>query len=152
MAPLTMPKLSDSMEEATIVRWLKSEGEPFTRGEPLAEIETDKATIVYEAEGDGVIRRFVVPEGGTARVGDAIARPRRHRAPTAVPPVQAGRARATPVARRRAVELGLSLHALAGHRARAGGSPPPTSSESPACRPSLRASSRSARATSRRSS
>ena len=110
MAPLTMPKLSDSMEEATIVRWLKSEGEPFTRGEPLAEIETDKATIVYEAEGDGVIRRFVVPEGGTARVGDAIAD--LGGGPAAVP--EPGRARATPVARRRAVELGVSLHGLEG--------------------------------------
>jgi pyruvate dehydrogenase E2 component (dihydrolipoamide acetyltransferase) len=111
VTPLTMPKLSDSMEEATIVRWLKSEGESFTRGEPLAEIETDKATIVYEAEGDGVIQRFVVREGGTARVGDAIAdlggQPE-------LVQVESGRPRATPVARRRAVELGVSLHGLSG--------------------------------------
>ena len=111
---LTMPKLSDSMEEATIVRWLKSAGEPFARGEPLAEIETDKATIVYEAEGERRDReRIVVPEGGTARVGDAIADLGGIEL-TAGQPVQAGRARATPVARRRAVELGVSLHALSG--------------------------------------
>ena len=47
---LPMPRLSDSMSEATIVGWLKPLGEPFVRGEPLVEVETDKATIVYEAE------------------------------------------------------------------------------------------------------
>jgi pyruvate/2-oxoglutarate/acetoin dehydrogenase E1 component len=61
------------MEEATILRWLKAPGEPFARGDPLAEIETDKATVVYEAEGDGVIASIIVPEGATARLGEAIA-------------------------------------------------------------------------------
>ncbi len=70
---LTMPKLSDSMEEATILQWLKRPGESFVRGEPLVEVETDKATIVYEAETDGVIASVVVPEGGTARLGEPIA-------------------------------------------------------------------------------
>ena len=64
---LTMPKLSDSMEEATILRWLKAPGEPFAKGEPLVEVETDKATIVYEAETDGVLASVLVAEGGTAR-------------------------------------------------------------------------------------
>ena len=73
MAELLMPKLSDSMEEATILHWLKGPGEAFSRGEPLVEIETDKATVVYEAEVDGVIANVVVPEGGTARLGDPIA-------------------------------------------------------------------------------
>src|SRR3954470_18417238 len=68
-----MPKLSDSMEDAVIVRWLKDAGQSFARGEPLAEIETDKATVVFEAETDGVIATIVVPEGGAARVGEAIA-------------------------------------------------------------------------------
>ena len=54
---LRMPRLSDSMSEATIVGWLKQLGEPFVRGEPLVEVETDKATIVYEAESDGVLDR-----------------------------------------------------------------------------------------------
>ena len=44
------------MEEATILRWLKAPGEPFAKGEPLVEVETDKATIVYEAETNGVLR------------------------------------------------------------------------------------------------
>jgi pyruvate/2-oxoglutarate/acetoin dehydrogenase E1 component len=70
---LTMPKLSDSNEESVIVRWLKGAGEPFARGEPLAEIETDKATVVFEAESDGVLASIVVAEGGTARPGEPIA-------------------------------------------------------------------------------
>lgn len=70
---LAMPKLSDSMEEATILRWLKSPGESFHRGEPLVEIETDKATIVYEAEQDGVIGDIVAPEGATVGLGEPIA-------------------------------------------------------------------------------
>ena len=70
---LTMPRLSDSMEQATITRWLKSPGEPFARGEALAEIDTDKATVVYEAEFDGVLGSILVPEGGTARLGEPIA-------------------------------------------------------------------------------
>jgi pyruvate/2-oxoglutarate/acetoin dehydrogenase E1 component len=70
---LVMPKLSDSNEESVIVKWLKQAGEPFARGEPLAEIETDKATVVYEAETDGVIESIVVEEGYAARPGEPIA-------------------------------------------------------------------------------
>jgi len=70
---LTMPKLSDSMEEATILRWLKAPGESFAKGEPLVEVETDKATIVYEAETDGVLASVLVAEGGTAQLGEPIA-------------------------------------------------------------------------------
>ncbi len=73
-AELTMPRLSDSMEEATIARWLKAPGEAFARGEPLAEIETDKATMVFEAEFDGILGAILVPEGGVARLGEPIAR------------------------------------------------------------------------------
>ena len=97
-AVLTMPKLSDSMEEATILRWLKGPGEPFTRGEPLVEIETDKATIVYEAETDGVIGGIVAAEGATVALGDPIATLGETAAPTAaaapeVAPAVAGEAR-----------------------------------------------------------
>ena len=70
---LAMPKLSDSNEESVIVKWLKGAGESFARGEPLAEIETDKATVVYEAETDGVLESIVVAEGGAARPGEPIA-------------------------------------------------------------------------------
>jgi pyruvate dehydrogenase E2 component (dihydrolipoyllysine-residue acetyltransferase) len=106
---LTMPKLSDSMEEATILHWLKEPGDAFSRGEPLAEIETDKATVVYEAESDGVLASILVPEGESARMGDPIATLGGETvdAPERRPP-------ATPVARRRAEELGVSLHELEG--------------------------------------
>ena len=97
-----MPKLSDSMEEATIIRWLKAPGEPFVRGEPLAEIETDKATIVYEAEADGVIAELLVDEGGTARLGAPIARLNGDGAAAAAPArPRAPRARRSPARRPR---------------------------------------------------
>ena len=68
-----MPKLSDSMADAVIVRWLKSPGDPFERGEGLIEVETDKATVVYEAESDGTLGSILVPEGATVAVGEPIA-------------------------------------------------------------------------------
>jgi pyruvate dehydrogenase E2 component (dihydrolipoyllysine-residue acetyltransferase) len=118
---LTMPKLSDSMADAVIVRWLVSPGEAFERGKPLVEVETDKATVVYEAEQAGTLDSILVPEGGTAAIGDAIATLANGDGATAqAPPPPArrvsdgGRANASPVARRTAVELGVSLHGLAG--------------------------------------
>jgi len=117
-AELTMPKLSDSEADAVIVKWLKSPGEAFRRGEALLEVETDKATVVYEAEADGTLETILVPEGGTAAVGQPIAALAGADGATAAsqaPPEPAdGRPNATPVARRTAVELGLSLHGLAG--------------------------------------
>ena len=70
---LTMPKLSDSMADAVILRWLKSAGEAFARGEGLIEVETDKATVIYEAEWDGTLDSILVPEGSTVAVGEPIA-------------------------------------------------------------------------------
>lgn len=69
-----MPRLSDSMEEATVLEWLKQPGEAVRKGEPLVEIETDKATVVYEAEVDGVLDEIVVAAGATAALGAVIAR------------------------------------------------------------------------------
>lgn len=71
---IRMPRLSDSMTEATVVAWLKQPGEAFSKGEPLVEVETDKATVVYEAEADGVLAEILVGEGATATLGDPIAR------------------------------------------------------------------------------
>jgi pyruvate dehydrogenase E2 component (dihydrolipoyllysine-residue acetyltransferase) len=116
-AELTMPKLSDSMAEAIIVRWLKSPGDAFARGEALIEVETDKATVVYEAESDGTLDTILVPEGGTASVGQLIATLANGDRPAAAEgpgPVRGERPNATPVARRTAVELGLPLHGIAG--------------------------------------
>jgi pyruvate dehydrogenase E2 component (dihydrolipoamide acetyltransferase) len=56
-----MPRLSDSMEEGTIVGCLKQPGETISRGEPLVEIETDKATVVHEADADGTLPRSSSP-------------------------------------------------------------------------------------------
>ncbi|HSM03006.1 MAG TPA: pyruvate dehydrogenase complex dihydrolipoamide acetyltransferase [Longimicrobiales bacterium] len=68
-----MEALSPTMEEGQIVRWLKSEGEDVANGDILAEIETDKATMELVARGDGVLRVVMLPEGGTAPVGEVIA-------------------------------------------------------------------------------
>ena len=51
-----MPRLSDSMEEGTIVRWLKRDGDEVARGEDLVEIETDKATMAYESDTAGTLQ------------------------------------------------------------------------------------------------
>ncbi len=71
---IAMPRLSDSMEEATVVRWLKQPGDAVKKGEELVEVETDKATIVYEAERDGVLDEIVAGDGATAELGAVIAR------------------------------------------------------------------------------
>ena len=71
---IAMPRLSDSMEEATVVRWLKQPGDSVSKGDELVEVETDKATIVYEAERDGVLEEIVTAEGASAELGAVIAR------------------------------------------------------------------------------
>jgi pyruvate dehydrogenase E2 component (dihydrolipoamide acetyltransferase) len=73
MSELVMPRLSDTMEEGTILRWLKSDGEQVARGEELVEIETDKATMTYESDQEGVLE-IIAPEGSTLAVGEPIAR------------------------------------------------------------------------------
>ena len=73
MADVAMPRLSDSMEEGTILKWLKSDGDEVKRGEELVEIETDKANMTYEADQTGVLK-IVAQEGDTLPVGDTIAK------------------------------------------------------------------------------
>src|SRR3954464_9585375 len=72
MPDVAMPRLSDSMEEGTILKWLKSDGDEVKRGEELVEIETDKANMTYEADQDGVLK-IVASEGDTLPVGEKIA-------------------------------------------------------------------------------
>ena len=67
-----MPRLSDSMEEGTIVRWLKRDGDEVARGEELVEIETDKATLAYESDTAGTLQ-ITAQEGATLPVGARIA-------------------------------------------------------------------------------
>jgi len=88
-----MPKLSDSMEEATVLAWLKQPGDAVKRGEPLVEVETDKATVVYEAETDGVLEEVVVQAGQAAQLGAVIARLRVDGGATAAPSAAAPAAR-----------------------------------------------------------
>jgi pyruvate dehydrogenase E2 component (dihydrolipoamide acetyltransferase) len=149
---IIMPRLSDSMEEGTIIKWLKQPGDAVKTGDSLADIETDKATVTYEADGDGFLQ-IVAQEGDTLPIGatiahlvadaeSALAAPEPpHGAPvdgepeperelvsvggppepaaaapaTAPAPARPGqRLKASPVARRIAVELGVDLAVLSG--------------------------------------
>jgi pyruvate dehydrogenase E2 component (dihydrolipoamide acetyltransferase) len=67
-----LPRLGQGMESGTIVRWLKSEGDAVTKGEPLYELDTDKVTQEVEAEADGVLLKIVVADGETD-VGTTVA-------------------------------------------------------------------------------
>jgi pyruvate dehydrogenase E2 component (dihydrolipoamide acetyltransferase) len=71
---VTMPRLSDSMEEGTVLKWLVDEGGEVKRGDPLVEIETDKANMTYDADADGVLIEIVAQEGDTLAIGEVIAR------------------------------------------------------------------------------
>lgn len=68
-----MPKLSPTMEEGQLSRWLKQEGDKVSMGEPLAEIDTDKATMEMQALGSGVLRKILIKEGESAPLGQLIA-------------------------------------------------------------------------------
>jgi pyruvate dehydrogenase E2 component (dihydrolipoamide acetyltransferase) len=70
---IAMPRLSDSMEQGTILRWLIADGEHVSRGQELVEIETDKASMTYESDRDGVLQ-ILVAEGENVAVGVPIAR------------------------------------------------------------------------------
>jgi pyruvate dehydrogenase E2 component (dihydrolipoamide acetyltransferase) len=151
MTDIVMPRLSDTMEEGTILRWLKRDGEHVQRGEELVEIETDKANMTYESDRDGVLET-VAREGDTLAVGEPIAHigeraPATQAAPPAPaagppqaaepshaaepspaasasaapadsgngkPSEQAGRVKASPLARRIARESGVDLRSLSG--------------------------------------
>ncbi len=71
---ILMPRLSDSMEEGTILTWIKSVGDPVEVGEELVEIETDKANMVFESDAAGTLIEIVAGEGDTLPIGDVIAR------------------------------------------------------------------------------
>jgi pyruvate dehydrogenase E2 component (dihydrolipoamide acetyltransferase) len=70
---VVMPKLSDTMEEGKILRWLRKEGDKVETGQTLAEVETDKATVEMEAYTNGTIRKLVAPDGSSVKVGGLIA-------------------------------------------------------------------------------
>jgi pyruvate dehydrogenase E2 component (dihydrolipoamide acetyltransferase) len=68
-----MPKMGDAMEEGTLLKWLKSEGDEVEEGDPIAEIETDKASMELEAEDSGTLHEIIAQEGQDVPVGEAIA-------------------------------------------------------------------------------
>ncbi len=131
---IVMPRLSDSMEEGTVAKWLVAEGAEVTRGQPLVEIDTDKATMEYESESDGTLLQILVAEGETAPIGTPIARigsPGEEPvaaapAAAATPPeaetvteaapraARAARVNASPIAKRIAAERGVDLTAVRG--------------------------------------
>ena len=136
-----LPRLGQGMESGTIVRWLKSEGEPVQKGEPLFELDTDKVTQEVEAEAAGVLLKIAVAEGEVP-VGQTVAfigaegedvpsvaasapAPKEEAKPADPEPVQEapqqeaaattnGRLKASPLARRLARERGVDLSSVRG--------------------------------------
>ena len=140
MTDVVMPRLSDSMEEGTILKWLKASGDEVARGEEIVEIETDKANMTYESDAAGPLE-IVAQEGSTLPIGAVIARvggggeaapadaaPAEAPVAAAEAPVPApakpaaqpaadgdeDRVKASPVARRLAQELGVDLASVQG--------------------------------------
>src|SRR5918996_4348110 len=74
MAEIVMPRLSDSMEEGTVLKWLKQTGDEVAVGDELVEIETDKANMVYESDTAGTLTEIVAQEGETLPIGQVIAK------------------------------------------------------------------------------
>ncbi len=140
---VVMPQMGFDMQEGTVVRWLKQEGDEVSRGEPIAEIETDKAIVEMEAFASGVLLKTVVGEGQTVPVGQTIAvigspgeplpdlesapaAPTETEAPQEAPAVveesaaieapatAAEQVRASPLARRLAEERGIDLARISG--------------------------------------
>src|SRR5512135_2320991 len=70
---ITMPKLGFDMQEGTLIRWVRNEGEAINKGDVLAEIETDKATVEVESSASGVVRKLLVDQGAVVPIGAAIA-------------------------------------------------------------------------------
>jgi pyruvate dehydrogenase E2 component (dihydrolipoamide acetyltransferase) len=126
MADVVMPRLSDSMEEGTILQWFKQPGDEVAVGDELVEIETDKANMAYEADVAGKLEEIVAAEGETLPIGSVIARigdgdGAVAQAPTKEEPAEEapahdgdGRPKASPIARRIAREAGINLSQLEG--------------------------------------
>ena len=70
---IDLPKLSPTMEEGTLVRWAKNEGDSVDIDELLAEVETDKATMEFRAFDRGTLLKRLIPEGATAKLGQPVA-------------------------------------------------------------------------------
>lgn len=120
-----MPALGMAQETGKVLQWLKREGDAVTKGEPLLEIETDKATVELEAPASGILRHVTAPAGETVPVGQAIAQilapgespqdaPSTTAGASSASPGGSRRIAASPKARRLARERGVDLAALVG--------------------------------------
>ena len=134
-----MPRLSDTMKEGMIAKWLKAEGDPVEKGEAIVAIQSDKATLEVEAYESGVLRRIVVREEEVVPLGEAIAiiagpdddlsgletaaepaasapppAPKPEAAPAAEAPPSTGRIKASPLARKMAAQMGVDLASVQG--------------------------------------
>ena len=135
MPQVQMPRLSDTMQEGILSRWLKQEGEQIHKGDIIAEIETDKATMELEAFDEGPLTARLVTEGTTVPIGQPIAiigedtsvttAPPAPDAPTTPSPstpspstpLRSGRARrATPLVRKLAHAHGIDLDTVTGRK------------------------------------
>jgi pyruvate dehydrogenase E2 component (dihydrolipoamide acetyltransferase) len=142
MPDITMPKLSDTMLEGTLVKWLKKVGDKIEVGDVIAEVETDKATMEMESFDEGTITEITIPEGGVVKVGEKIAILDGGSAPakskpqatatapaatapaasaaaapkprSAVPTPSGARPKSSPLARKIAAERGIDLATVAG--------------------------------------
>jgi pyruvate dehydrogenase E2 component (dihydrolipoamide acetyltransferase) len=112
---ILMPRLSDSMVEGTIARWLKGDGEQVRRGEEIVEIDTDKTTMAFEADADGTLR-ILAGEGETLSVGAPIALIEGAVTASVAARSAAGASapNASPLARQLADQLGVDLAAVTG--------------------------------------
>lgn len=113
---IVMPRMGLTMEEGSVVAWLKQPGQAVHAGEPLLEIETDKASVEIEAPGDGVLAGPLLPVGEVVPVGTVIGRLEPEAVPVNLPSAAApaGKVRASPAARRLARQAGVDLGALHG--------------------------------------
>ncbi len=136
-----LPKLSPTMEEGVLIRWVKAEGDTVEPGDLIAEVETDKANMDFALEDEGVLLKFLVPEGATvklgapvlilgeegedisamvkeaeAQIGGAAAAPTAAPAPAPAPAPASpgGRLLASPLAKSLAIDLGIDLRKVAG--------------------------------------
>ena len=141
---VVMPSMGADMTEGAIARWIKTEGDEISRGDILAEVETDKAVVEMEAYGNGILRKVIIGEGVTVPVGqiiaiiadadedlpdvdapaaETLAEPESAPVPVAAetapepvaaPAAPAGRIKASPVAKKIAAENGIDLASLTG--------------------------------------
>jgi pyruvate dehydrogenase E2 component (dihydrolipoamide acetyltransferase) len=139
MNQITMPKLSDTMLEGTLIKWHKKAGDKISVGDVIADVETDKATMEMEAFDDGTITDILIPEGGVVKVGQPIAnleggkksavKSTPSAAPTASAPAvtapttakaisttaaDGSRVKASPLAKKIALERGVDLSGVQG--------------------------------------